>query len=157
MQRQDHGELSKTEAGKRKIAAASERLDRTVAEMGQQHKADLPQGENAPAMGQSQPPRMATTHGHHAWPPRVAITRGHHAWPPRATTRGHHPRVATRGHHPRMPTRAHACPHAPTRIHACHASPRVPMRPRLASSHHVSFSLSQHCLALSQHLSYVSL
>jgi hypothetical protein len=49
------GELIKTEAGKRRIAAASERLDRTVAEMGQQHRADLPQGENAPVMGQNQP------------------------------------------------------------------------------------------------------
>ena len=49
------GKLIKTEAGKRRIAAASERLDRTVAEMGQQHRADLPQGENAPAMGQNQP------------------------------------------------------------------------------------------------------
>jgi hypothetical protein len=54
------GELIKTEAGKRRIAAASERLDRTVAEMGQQHRADLPQGENAPAMGQNQPIAVET-------------------------------------------------------------------------------------------------
>ena len=49
------GEMSKTETGRRRIAGASERLDRTVAEMGQQHRADLPQGENAQAVGQSQP------------------------------------------------------------------------------------------------------
>ena len=49
------GEMSKIEAGGRRIAAASERLDCTVAEMGQQHRADLPQGENAQAVGQSQP------------------------------------------------------------------------------------------------------
>ena len=60
MQRQDHGELIKTEAGKRRIAAASERLDHTVAEMGQQHRADLPQGENAPVMGQNQPTAVET-------------------------------------------------------------------------------------------------
>ena len=48
-------ELIKTEAVRIRIAVASERLDRTVAEMGQQHKADLSQGETAPAIGQSQP------------------------------------------------------------------------------------------------------
>ena len=38
-------ELSKTVTGKARIAAAAERLDRTVAEMGQQFRADAPQGE----------------------------------------------------------------------------------------------------------------
>ena len=36
------GELGKTDAGRRRIAAASERPDRTVAEMGQRHRADMP-------------------------------------------------------------------------------------------------------------------
>ena len=49
------GEMSKTEAGRRRMPAASERLDRTVAEMWQHHRADLPQGEIAQAVGQSQP------------------------------------------------------------------------------------------------------
>ena len=39
------GELAKTTEGRARIAAAEERLDRTVAEMGQQHRADMPQGE----------------------------------------------------------------------------------------------------------------
>ena len=38
-------ELSKSVAGKARIAAAVERLDRTVAEMGQQFRSDVPQGE----------------------------------------------------------------------------------------------------------------
>ena len=49
------GELAKTDAGKRRIAAANDRLDRTVAELGQQHRVDLPQGEIEQKMGQDQP------------------------------------------------------------------------------------------------------
>ena len=39
------GELAKTPAGLARIAAASERLDRTVGELGRQHRGDLAQGE----------------------------------------------------------------------------------------------------------------
>ncbi len=46
------GELAKTDAVKRRISAASDRLDRTVAELGQQHRVDLPQGEIVPSVGQ---------------------------------------------------------------------------------------------------------
>ena len=49
------GELAKTDAGKRRISAASDRLDRTVADLGQQHRDDLPQGEIVQSMGQDQP------------------------------------------------------------------------------------------------------
>ena len=40
------GELVKTATGRARIEAATERLDRTVAEMGEQHRTDVPQGEN---------------------------------------------------------------------------------------------------------------
>ena len=46
--------MAKTETGQRRIAAASERLDRTVAELGQQHRVDLPQGEIEQKVGQDQ-------------------------------------------------------------------------------------------------------
>ena len=39
------GEIAKTPLGLVRIANASERLDRTVAEMGKQHRIDVPQGE----------------------------------------------------------------------------------------------------------------
>ena len=38
------GEIAKTPLGRVRIANASERLDRTVAEMGEQHRIDVPQG-----------------------------------------------------------------------------------------------------------------
>ena len=38
-------ELSKTDAGQRRIAFATARLDTYVAELGQQYRSDLPQGE----------------------------------------------------------------------------------------------------------------
>ena len=41
------GELAKSAAGQRRIAAAAERFDRTVVEMGQQHRAAVSQGENS--------------------------------------------------------------------------------------------------------------
>ena len=51
------GELAKTAAGRIRIAAAAARMDQAVAELGQQHRADLPQGEmaDATAVGQVQP------------------------------------------------------------------------------------------------------
>ena len=39
------GEIAKTPLGRVRIANASKRLDRTVAEMGEQHRIDVPQGE----------------------------------------------------------------------------------------------------------------
>ena len=39
------GEIAKTPLGRARIANASERLDRTVAEMGEKHRVDVPQGE----------------------------------------------------------------------------------------------------------------
>ena len=39
------GETAKTPLGRVRIANASERLDRTVAEIGEQHRIDVPQGE----------------------------------------------------------------------------------------------------------------
>ena len=39
-------ELSKTAAGRLRIGAAAERLDRTVEELGQPNRDDLPQGKN---------------------------------------------------------------------------------------------------------------
>ena len=39
------GELAKTAAGQARIAAASERLDKTVADLGQRHRTDVSQGE----------------------------------------------------------------------------------------------------------------
>ena len=42
-------ELAKTGEGQARIAAAAERLDNTVSELGQRHRDDGPQGEIAPA------------------------------------------------------------------------------------------------------------
>ena len=47
-------ELAKTARGQARIAAAAERLDRTAAELGQQFRADVPQGEKD-EMGQPLP------------------------------------------------------------------------------------------------------
>ena len=51
------GEVAKTAEGRICIAAAAARMDQTVAELGQQHRADLLQGEivDATAVGQFQP------------------------------------------------------------------------------------------------------
>ena len=51
------GELAKTVEGRIRIAAAAAHMDQTLAELGQQHRADLPQGEmaDANAVGQDQP------------------------------------------------------------------------------------------------------
>ena len=49
-------ELSKTEAGRIRIGAAAERLDRTAAELGQQHRTDVPQGEQNGEVVQHQQP-----------------------------------------------------------------------------------------------------
>ena len=49
------GEIAKTDAGKRRIALASARLDATVRDLGQQHREDLPQGENTGDVVQSLP------------------------------------------------------------------------------------------------------
>ena len=50
-------ELAKTDEGQARIAAAAARLDTTVSELGQRHRADVPQREIAPAepMEQHQP------------------------------------------------------------------------------------------------------
>ncbi len=40
------GEIAKTPLGRVRIANASERLDRTVAEMGENHRVDVPQGRS---------------------------------------------------------------------------------------------------------------
>lgn len=49
-------EMTKTEAGRIRIAAAADRLDRTAAELGQQHRADVPQGEQNGEVVQHQQP-----------------------------------------------------------------------------------------------------
>ena len=41
------GEAAKTPLGRARIANASERLDRTVAEMAEKHRVDVPQGEKS--------------------------------------------------------------------------------------------------------------
>ena len=48
-------EMSKTPEGRIRIAAAAERLDFTVSELGQQHRADVPQGEMTRSVEQHQP------------------------------------------------------------------------------------------------------
>ncbi len=40
------GEIAKTPLGRVRIANASERLDRTVAEMGEKHRVDVPRGRS---------------------------------------------------------------------------------------------------------------
>ena len=42
-------ELANTDEGRARIAAAAVRLDMTVSELGQRHRADVPQGMIAPA------------------------------------------------------------------------------------------------------------
>ena len=49
-------ELSKTAAGRTRIGAAAERLDKTVEELGQQFRTDVPQGEKAEDVVQHQSP-----------------------------------------------------------------------------------------------------
>ena len=41
--------VAKTDQGQARIAAAAVRLDETVSELGQRHRADVPQGEIAAA------------------------------------------------------------------------------------------------------------
>ena len=55
-------ELAKTDEGQARIAAAAVRLDMTVSELGQRHRADVPQWEIAPAepMVQHQPESALT-------------------------------------------------------------------------------------------------
>ena len=51
----------KTVSGRARIAAANERLDQTVAEMGERHRTDVTQGENADGLVQHQtPPEFET-------------------------------------------------------------------------------------------------
>ena len=47
-------ELAKTEEGQARLAAAAVRLDMTVSELGQQHRADVPQGEIEPVVQHQQ-------------------------------------------------------------------------------------------------------
>ena len=49
------GELEKTLAGRARIEAATERLDRTVAEMEATHRTDVPQGEKELVQHQTPP------------------------------------------------------------------------------------------------------
>ena len=51
------GELAEIDEGRIRIAVAAARMDQTVAELGQQPRADLPQGKLADAIsvGQVQP------------------------------------------------------------------------------------------------------
>ena len=53
-------ELAKTPAGQARIAAASERLDRTVRELGEQHRTDVPQGEKETVVQHQTPPAFET-------------------------------------------------------------------------------------------------
>ena len=48
-------ELSKTAVGRLRVGNAAERLDRTVEALGQQHRHDLPQGEDAGVVVQPRP------------------------------------------------------------------------------------------------------
>ena len=48
-------ELAKTTEGRARIEAAVSRLDKTVADLGQPHRTDLPQGEIASEVVQNQP------------------------------------------------------------------------------------------------------
>ena len=53
------GELAKSAAGRTRLGAAVERLDRTVGDLGQQFRSDVPQGENAvmePDRSEQMPP-----------------------------------------------------------------------------------------------------
>ena len=53
-------ELAKTSAGRVRIAAATQRLDRTIQELGEQYRSDVPQGEKE-QMAQPHSDRMAPT------------------------------------------------------------------------------------------------
>ena len=55
-------EMSKTPEGRIRIAAAAERPDFTVSELGQQHRADVPQAEITRSVEQHQPERDCTTY-----------------------------------------------------------------------------------------------
>ena len=48
-------ELAKIQAGRTRISAASERLDKTVEELGHRFRTDVPQGEKSEVMVQHQP------------------------------------------------------------------------------------------------------
>ena len=52
-------ELAKTPAGRIRLSAAASRLDRTVEELGQEHRDDLPQGELRERVVQSHPEQTA--------------------------------------------------------------------------------------------------
>ena len=51
-------ELAKTPEGKARIAQASERIDRTVAERGEMHRSDVPQGEKEDMVQHQTPPEF---------------------------------------------------------------------------------------------------
>ncbi len=51
-------ELAKTQAGRIRISAASDRLDKTVEELGQRFRTDVPQGEKSDVMVQHQPEQV---------------------------------------------------------------------------------------------------
>jgi hypothetical protein len=54
------GELAKTAEGQARIAAASERLDRTVRELGEKMRTDVSQGENGEMVPHQTPPEFET-------------------------------------------------------------------------------------------------
>ena len=54
-------EISKTPEGQARIAQASDRLDRTVADMGEMHRTDQPQGEKEEMVLNQTPPRLRDT------------------------------------------------------------------------------------------------
>ena len=81
------GELAMSAAGPRRIAAAAERLDRTVVEMGQQHRSDISQGANADvglvrrdsqAPSVLQPPVDSRPFENRAAPPEDRVHIGQH-------------------------------------------------------------------------------
>ena len=54
------GELANTPEGRTRIAAAAERLDRTVAELGNQYRGDIPQGEKSASVQYQHEPEVVS-------------------------------------------------------------------------------------------------
>ena len=60
-------EMSKTPEGRIRIVAAAERLDFTVNELGQQHRAGVPQGETTRSVDQHPPEQGPPFHTRDRW------------------------------------------------------------------------------------------
>ena len=58
VQGSNHGELANTPDGRVRIAAAAERLDRTVVELGNQYRGDIPKGEKSEVVQHQQEPEV---------------------------------------------------------------------------------------------------